>query len=403
MPELRAGAGAAAGTSTLPVPRRADVSLHFLGSGGVLFDAAAQKLYAANTTATFIWCCRDEGDPPQRIAERLVHTFALSRAAADAAVDQAFDAWRRLGLLDSDTPRHAPVRLYPEIPVALARDGACGEYRLLDIGITLRCSPASLRLDLAPMLVPLEAGDDRRARCTLEVHLTRRPDGYELAAAGTVLQTCRTWDEVGPMLKGHLAVLALQHSQDVAAVHAAAVSRGERCILLPAESGRGKSTLTAALLSAGFRVLGDDTIVLGEPDLAARAMPFGICIKDGSWPLLASRFPGLAQQPIWRRPDGKIVRYLLPHAGGAWVSPSFRQQVGWIIFPVRVASGAAALRPVDKLDAAAFLLSGVHPLGKGLDARRVDRLVAWLDGTECLELRFAALEDAVDLLKRLAC
>lgn len=404
--EARGRAGAwPAEVPPLP-PRLADVSLHFLGDGGVLFDAASQKVYAANTMATFIWCCLEEGEAPPGIAGRLQQTFGLSHPDAVGALDAALASWREIGLVD----RASPVAVAPpserrgEIvePIGSASAGMADEYRLLDLRIRLRCWPPRLRRRVVPALMPLADRSGGADLTVVELDVALRDGRFVLAAGATVIDECVRWDGVVPMLKAQLNMLALRHSRDFAALHAAAVSRGERCVLLPAESGRGKSTLTAALAAAGFLVLGDDTVVLDRDALHARPMPFGICVKSGAWRLLASRFPALARRPTHRRPDGKIVRYLLPRDGGAWAPAALRQAVGWIVFPMRRDSGRAELRPVAKLDALSRLLGGFYPLGPGLDARRVDRLVAWLDGTRCLELRYASLDDAVDRVKGLA-
>src|SRR5438270_6428311 len=56
-------------------------------------------------------------------------------------------------------------------------------------------------------------------------------------------------------------------------LHAAAAAKGDRCILLCAPSGGGKSSLTAALVRSGWRALGDDKLLLrsndGAPELAS--------------------------------------------------------------------------------------------------------------------------------------
>jgi len=53
------------------------------------------------------------------------------------------------------------------------------------------------------------------------------------------------------------------------AVHAGAVAKGDRCVLLCAASGGGKSTLTAALVQNGWKTLGDDKLLLRAGDRAA--------------------------------------------------------------------------------------------------------------------------------------
>ena len=82
-----------AGRGMDAVPRQG-VSLHLLGDQGVLFDFPAQRLYAANTTASFIWCCLEERQPSQEICGRLADTFGLRLAEAETYVAGMLAEWR---------------------------------------------------------------------------------------------------------------------------------------------------------------------------------------------------------------------------------------------------------------------------------------------------------------------
>jgi hypothetical protein len=54
-------------------------------------------------------------------------------------------------------------------------------------------------------------------------------------------------------------------------VHAAAVSQDNQAILLVGDSGRGKSTLSAALAQSGWALLGDDAVSLRRDESMVRA------------------------------------------------------------------------------------------------------------------------------------
>lgn len=55
-------------------------------------------------------------------------------------------------------------------------------------------------------------------------------------------------------------------------IHAGAVKAGSRAALFLGDSGAGKSTLVASLFGAGFPLLSDDAIVIGENDGAPTAL-----------------------------------------------------------------------------------------------------------------------------------
>jgi hypothetical protein len=71
-------------------------------------------------------------------------------------------------------------------------------------------------------------------------------------------------------------------------VHGGAVTRDDKCLLLCAMSGGGKSTLTAALVRDGWRTLGDDKLLLrlgsdGIPEVAALLHSFNLHPKTREW------------------------------------------------------------------------------------------------------------------------
>jgi len=71
-------------------------------------------------------------------------------------------------------------------------------------------------------------------------------------------------------------------------VHAGTVVRNGKCVLICAESGVGKTTLTAALVRRGWKTLGDDKLLLtirndGTPELTALVHTFNLHPKTRSW------------------------------------------------------------------------------------------------------------------------
>lgn len=396
----------AAALSETQLVRRADVTLHVMDTGGVLFDAPAQRLYGTNTTATFIWCLLEDGVPPHDIAVQVHETFGIGSVEAEALVKDSFRQWRDLGLIGlgaeppppppfaSAAPRRVRTRTAP--PPLLRRVRFQRDYRLLDTRIRLRFSSKRLLSYVEPLLAPLADTDLEEFRDLL--YLIQMPDRIILCNEDRIIDECPGWSGIAPMLKASLVLYALDRSDDFAAVHAAALMRGRHCILIPGESGQGKSTLSAALVAAGFRLLGDDTVVLSRQALEARAMPFGICLKKGSWPLLEQRFPSLADTPIHDRADGKRIRYLLPENHPAWMASDFQAPIGSIVFLDRREDVEPELTPLDPASAFPRFLREFYPLRSGLDAQRVERLVRWAAKLQFVELRYSALDDGVTKL-----
>jgi hypothetical protein len=384
----------------LPIPLE-DISLHFLGNGAVLFDHRRQRLYAANTSAAIIWCFLGEGVPPAKVVEGLVDRFGLDEPTAEQYVGDVIRQWRSWRLLDgseSATPASLPDKATDAASSVAAGTSAIPavvrSYRLLDSIFTVRYATETLYRRADPVLRHFTVQTPAPARLVFDLIPIKR--GYVLMEAGRSVERCDTLRQVTAMTKARLVYRALERCADFCAIHAGAARRGERCMLLAGESGTGKSTLLAGLMSEGFELLADDTAVLTRT-LAVRPMPCSICLKTGAWDALAVRFPGLARTAIHDRPDGQTVRYLLPPEY-AVVDAEVRAPVGWIVFPRYDPKIPTALHPLGKNTALRRLLPCFMPLGGRLEAAEVERLVRWIADVPCYELHHSSLNEAVVLL-----
>ena len=73
---------------------------------------------------------------------------------------------------------------------------------------------------------------------------------------------------------------AVIDSLDRFAVHSGVVATGDRIIALPAESGNGKTTLTAALLQRGLSYLSDEALIFED---AATVVPYPKPLALSPW------------------------------------------------------------------------------------------------------------------------
>lgn len=376
------------------------VSLHFLENEALLFDKTRQSLYGLNASAAFIWCCLEDGMDARATIEGLQTTFELSPEQAQEQLTSFLDQWRMLAPRDGGGE---PVNLGSLMPPMQVADfpGAAPEnhdlgirrnYRILGTDVGVRYATRAFEEAIHPFISHFETDPDTRSEADLGVV----PDGDDVVfiTEDREIDRCAGLEHITAYTKMCLLLIALDRSADFCAVHAAALEAHGLGLLLPGRSQSGKSTLAAALAAAGFGFLGDDTIVLAADTLDARAVPFGISVKDGAWDILAARFPRLAGLPIHVRPDGKRVRYLLPDA----LRLESRVPVKWVVFPEYSAGADAELVPLSRPVALSQLLKSVTALGDGLTSAKVDRLVQWIAGIECYVLRLSSLDPAVALL-----
>ena len=164
-----------------------------------------------------------------------------------------------------------------------------------------------------------------------------RDDAFDGTLANVIVRAL--WD---------IHQLGTKTSRDFLMLHAGAVARGGRGLLLPAVQDTGKSTLTAALVLEGFDYLSDE---IGAIDpITARLYPFPkhIWLDDDS----LDHFPGLSERlgdtdaPL---NEFFLQRFLRP-ADDLGAKLSGPAPAGWIVFPSMDRGGPARLEPIAKSD-----------------------------------------------------
>lgn len=91
--------------------------------------------------------------------------------------------------------------------------------------------------------------------------------------------------------------------------HAAAVTKNNKTLLIPAGSGSGKTTLAALLQSQGYSVISDDFVPICF-DGMAHYFPAALSVKSGAVDVLKSYYPDLITTPYLYLSTEKLVKYI---------------------------------------------------------------------------------------------
>jgi len=102
--------------------------------------------------------------------------------------------------------------------------------------------------------------------------------------------------------------------QILSLIHAGVTAHGDKVVLLPAGTERGKSTLTAALIHAGFSYLSDDMAPIDKPTGRVFPFPLGLSLRPGSWQMVGRMFPELLDWPALTAPYETLKVMRLPQA-----------------------------------------------------------------------------------------
>jgi HprK-related kinase A len=153
-----------------------------------------------------------------------------------------------------------------------------------------------------------------------------------------------------PLLEWGLNWCVSVHCHQYLIVHAAVVERGGRALILPAPPGSGKSTLCAALVARGWRLLSDELALVELSGRTLIAMPRPISLKNRAIDVIKAFWPQAAIGAVVPDTVKGSVAHVRPPIDS--VRRAQEQALpGWIVLPRFEAGAATELRPLSKCEA----------------------------------------------------
>lgn len=288
--------------------------------------------------------------------------------------------------------------------------------RLRDGGIWLRTGPFSLRIrsripsvaqGLADLYGQFEVRDSRETFA--DFHVDVNPPGrvrrwlrpqVTFSFDGQLPFKPLPYDQAYPMLEWGLNWCVSMHAHQYLIVHAAVVEKNGAAAILPAPPGSGKSTLTAALVLSGWRLLSDELALIDRRTGLVQPLPRPVSLKNESIPLIR----GFSPEAFINRPSRDTVKGTVAHLRPP--TESVRRQheqapPAWVVFPKWSAGATASLTPRSAAQTFMFLAQNAFNYSHlGADAFQLGtRLV---DKVACYDFTYDRLEDAVRTFNRLA-
>jgi len=370
----------------------------------LLFSEQTRQLVRLNNSAAFIWRCYEEGLAQQDIIEALSQTFDLSRESVEKDVDSVLSEWLEQGFLGiTSPPEPEPYEASgdttrPDFPEPLSR--ACEypfeqNYQLPGTIFRFRFTSARLMAIAKSVLGHLEITPES-LHTNVAIDVQQDAKGFFLFRNNEIADYCKSENELGPLLHGQVLSNTYSRTACLLAIHAGAVSNGQECLVLPALSGNGKSTLTAALIASGYHYGTDELVLLQPQTYRIQAIAMALGIKTGSWNVLQAFHPDIKNLPMYQRTDGQKVRYLLPEKALFSYGATQLQSVRALVFPTYLTDiKEPHLSRLTPAEALCRLTEAGTDMKGGLDVSRVTDIVHWISKINAYELHYSNLEDAV--------
>jgi len=187
-----------------------------------------------------------------------------------------------------------------------------------------------------------------------------------------------------------------EHVHEFFVIHSAVIEKGGRALLLSAPPGSGKSTLCAALIHRGWRLLSDEFALIDKADGRIFPLPRPVGLKEKSISLIQSFAPESRMGPTFADTNKGAVAHM--RAPGDAVARAGESALpAWLVFPTYGAGAATALSPVTK--ALAFIAASDNSFNyKILGETGFECVSRLIDQCECFDLRFSDLNGVVDAL-----
>jgi HprK-related kinase A len=190
------------------------------------------------------------------------------------------------------------------------------------------------------------------------------------------------------------------HAHQFLMFHSAVVEKAGRAAILAGSPGSGKSTLCAAMLARGWRLLSDEFALLNPVRGRLLPIPRPVALKDDSIGLIKRLLPHLRIGRTFAPTRKGAIAHLRPptEAVERQAEPALP---GWVVFPRHAQNAETKLVPLGK--AAGFMRLQENCFNyTTLGRTAFDALGQLIETAECYELPFAQAVAAADLVDSLA-
>jgi HprK-related kinase A len=190
------------------------------------------------------------------------------------------------------------------------------------------------------------------------------------------------------------------HAHHYLMLHAAVLEKNGRAVVLPGDPGAGKSTLTAALMLSGWRLLSDEITLIDRDDGMLVGLARPVSLKNASIDVIQRAFPDAVIGAPAHDTHKGTVAHVRPSADSV-ARVNEKARPAWVIFPRWKHGSEARLSPHSRADAMlhtashAFNYSLLGGLGFELNA-------ALMDACTCYDFEYSNLDDALNTFAELA-
>lgn len=203
-----------------------------------------------------------------------------------------------------------------------------------------------------------------------------------------------------PLMEWALNYCITTHAFEHLSLHAAIVERNGRALLMPAPPGSGKSTLCAALVHRGWRLLSDELALVSLADELAYPVVRPVSLKNQSIGVISAFAPEAEFcDPTHDTLKGTVAHMRAPEGHVQRMHEPARP--AWVVFPRWESNATAMLTERARPDTVLELGRNSFNLPV-LGAAGFLCLTELVDRCQCFDFRYGHLDDAIGVLDELS-
>jgi len=207
-------------------------------------------------------------------------------------------------------------------------------------------------------------------------------------------------DHAFPFLEWGLNYCIATRAHQYCMLHSAVVAHGDKALILPAMPGSGKSTLCAALIHRGWRLLSDEFGLVQPGKNRVTPLPRVIPLKNRSIEIIREFAPEATLGPTFPKTRKGDVAHLAPPTD-AILNQDQHPKPAWVVFPKYTPNAPSQLEPVPK--GVAFIRLANNAFNyRLLGEAGYTTLVSLIKSCECYSFSYSDLESATQMLNALA-